>query len=914
MFVILALATIIVAYFIIKHQKDKPKPEQIETIKKAEPQPAEEALPKVSTEAAEPARVLGESERKIIDDLYRFSSYKESASNKNRIEALSQQAVELGLTQQAEEAKQEGLLVRQIMERIKSSKHIQGEEGENSYLKELDGLPARVKRTVVQNLKNDALHNYYLQFSWNGETAENSQAAYKLLRDAKDFGATNKATKGHREAGIQAYELVQKLEKILRRSGIGAGSDWVEAKKKELGSSYLSKKVIGSLSFKLRDYENWQKNQANRYANRTEEATSVKRVYVNNNVHPNSLRHLKPSQKWSVYIDETGTKFDVEDEALSPTNKQLGRLVAVAVPKYAELPPLESQRHGSEDTAEEVDAIVQTLVNKPVGIFGFGVTDAATNTHDWFGHIYTLMRWVLLQLPHDGEPCEVEFVIEQNQSHLEAQPLDSIIALLKGEVLALDSQKYEKMMLSAYFMDKSHPYNGYPDAVAFTWGSPSFQSRMRLRNTNWLGHCLLRPNDRGMERLYLALTHKRDLSAAEWYLLCTAASEETNNSLLSEALAQLGQKAQSHPQLWKVYLDEVKQRLRLKDYRLEEVGHALAWLEEYAPAGEKLSGLYELTLQTARLAHDNHKGHVHSDKLQELWGIMETLVDEAPAEVCEALLRCAISATNAFEFRAFEAKVKAWAEQPIAIPGLLNHGKLLSTLGQLSAFQGQNKQALEYFDNALTAFERLSDPIQAKREMQQTQVYRYVAMMDAEGAKPSDVLKAFTKLMGQEETEEISRNLAQSGQTERFLHHVWLRTLVLFPKHTAKERKAYLDAFKQWQYGEDHPWPLIEAYRGWLNLLDSRERHAKNRLANAIAHAEDGTGPTLQWMAEVLRSLGQGLGVKDLPQPSADKRSRLAELLPAAPHEALAAFASLESPTHEALLEGLKQCLPFNFH
>ena len=54
-------------------------------------------------------------------------------------------------------------------------------------------------------------------------------------------------------------------------------------------------------------------------------------------------------------------------------------------------------------------------------------------------------------------------------------------------------------------MAKAHALNGYVDAIAFTWGSQLAASQDRLKKTGWLGHCLLRPTDRALERLYLAL-------------------------------------------------------------------------------------------------------------------------------------------------------------------------------------------------------------------------------------------------------------------------------------------------------------------------------------------------------------------------------------------------------------------------
>lgn len=51
-------------------------------------------------------------------------------------------------------------------------------------------------------------------------------------------------------------------------------------------------------------------------------------------------------------------------------------------------------------------------------------------------------------------------------------------------------------------------------------------------------------------------------------------------------------------------------------------------------------------------------------------------------------------------------------------------------MGQLLAFQGQHQSALEFFDQALHTFERLSDPAQKRRNIEQTNLYRAVVMQD----------------------------------------------------------------------------------------------------------------------------------------------------------------------------------------
>lgn len=66
-------------------------------------------------------------------------------------------------------------------------------------------------------------------------------------------------------------------------------------------------------------------------------------------------------------------------------------------------------------------------------------------------------------------------------------------------------------------------------------------------------------------------------------------------------------------------------------------------------------------------------------------------------------------------------------------------------------------------------------------------------------------------------------------------------------------------------------------------------------------------------MAEVLRTLGQGLGIEGVA-PSEAERARLTGLLSQAPHAALAKWAAVGRLSRADAKLFLNECLPFNFH
>ena len=146
--------------------------------------------------------------------------------------------------------------------------------------------------------------------------------------------------------------------------------------------------------------------------------------------------------------------------------------------------------------------------------------------------------------------------------------------------------------------------------------------------------------------------------------------------------------------------------------------------------------------------------------------------------------------------------------------------------------------------------------------------------------------------------------------------------MIYMPEPLAGARQAYCQLQSQWQMGQDHPWPLIAAYRGWLLLDAGQHAAASEHFQLAIETCADAHhGPTLAWMAEVLRTLVQALGVQlSMHAPSGANRQALQQQLPHAAHEALAKFAAQTATAQGQIIERtrvlqhLAACLPFSFH
>jgi hypothetical protein len=723
-----------------------------------------------------------------------------------------------------------------------------------------------------------------------------------------------------RAKGRLAFKVTPELLQVFDADGEDAAQKWlVEAKKSRL----YDYNIIRTFEIALKKKIERKENLHNRFSQPWEQ-TKVSTTFIDNQ-HPNCLRALQPADNWTIYIDETGSEFNPTIEV--PTNPgQIGRVVALAIPEGVELADC-GRFHASERTFAEVDAVLQRVLDAPVGILGFSVLDNTARHRYWIGHVLHLVRWTLLQLPvpTDGRRIRVRILIEQRDSYKPETDLKLLAQTLVSELGTIDPQRFAGLSLEMCFMDKNHPMNGYVDVVAFTWGASSKSSIDRLRKSQLLGHCFISANERSLHHLFLALTRDGPLASADWYALC-AATDGQKGSFLHRELERLGKTMASFPRQWELYLAEVQMRLTSKQYSLAELGSAIAWLQKYADQSQIIPGTLRLQLDSSDLTLANHRGQIQSKLLFSCLEWVKKLEDEAPQLVVEALLRMASTMTNNFQFNALEKEFEAWLAKPVAVATLLNYGKLQSTRGQMHAFSRNPIEAVACFEAAAASFARLSDPLQVTRETHQTGIYEMIARMDAmpfdargseQQNKIAIVLDAIRKLLRNDEPEVISRRLSASDQANRFEHHLWVRAMARFPRELAGARAAYLDNREKWKNGSDHPWPLILAYRAWLLKDAGDTSEARSQIDAAVAACLlDDHGVTLKWMALVLETLAQAIGVP-LGGSNEAAVAELRKSLQHAPWQGLAEFtadATQGGMPSARIWAHLDRCLPFNFH
>lgn len=631
--------------------------------------------------------------------------------------------------------------------------------------------------------------------------------------------------------------------------------------------------------------------------------------------HPNSILNLKPSKKWIVVSDETGTNFG--NDAFAAPGKA-GRYAFVLIPESARLPELNPGWHAVDKDLKSVLNVAENLYRSGCGILGVPVRGLFPNNRQlWYACIEVLLDLTVRLLPIDGE-TRVELNVEQrgaataDQNELLQKTVDDVMYRLA----LVNPERAKQIHLTARFIGKrDSPWNGYADVVAYSWGCGKSMQKA-FAPFGWVGPCLIAEDDKVADafRRCLDLVHRGGvLPVADWNLLVTNREASAVGSLTGALLRTCGEEARKDASLWRGYLDYVLSHLDSKAIRMSFLVPQLMWLKEYEPDSESLPPRLRLLWLTAQLAVSNHRGGTQfglEEHAQEFAELMRSLKDEDAPLTCFAALHLAVELTDAFRFEEARALLQPWEREPVAVPGLRYYAQVLSSLGQHEAFLGNNDKALDYFDRAFAAFGRLSEGQQ--REIDHTLAYAVIAAMDANSPRLPLLMAAY--LYGGAYTVEgmvdMANQFAAVGEDEpdsKYAHAILLRYLVTLPEDDPV-RRAYLAKMSEWKWCEDgHPWELIAFYRAMLCAdKSSRIRH----LRQAYALADQG-GPTLQIISTVILGALLAEGEADAAA-YAEKFEAVIAQLPALGDSRIAALREQAANPQPGLLLATK-VLPFNF-
>lgn len=628
------------------------------------------------------------------------------------------------------------------------------------------------------------------------------------------------------------------------------------------------------------------------------------------------IQVLKPSTKWVLFVDESGTSFDRDQYADSPVEDlpvekgwEMGRFVGILTPSLTPLDPLNSKTHFTDLNIEQRDRIVQHLLDKPVGVFGITVDDLPeTRGNRWVDGVANIVGWVLRMLPVDG-PTEIQVLVEQRNPYA-ARDSDwrAVTRVLLGNLTETHPQRYDKIKLSIEIVEKDgSPHLAYADAIAHTWGSPAMDADARLKQSGLLGTCLHQGDGRQLMKNWDVLQRGSRLEGDEWRDLLHDPDAGDPLSVAGILLDQVSESCREDPALWERYFEVTQKYLDSKEVELRKLGKEVAWLAKCKPENSPIPLHLELAWRTAELEEKNHRGCIDEQTVVRLEELGDALYSEKAWLVCQADLDRAVLATNCFQFEEAGKAISRWEGKDLEIPGRLHWGRVQSTLGQHAAFKGDFDQAEEYFAQAINAFDGMVDPKKARGEISQTATYRAIATMDRPDSDKETIRQHVSAVVSLN-CDEV-REMAGSAKAKcKYPHHLLLRYLV---NHgDPEERDAYLGERDLWQASSGHPWPLIQAYRGIL--LRSRDSdEAANLMVEAYELAmEPGQGPTVHLIGYTIGAIAMAWG----SDPLFEKQEllNLIEILPGAEDRINRLHTALEQPVEPP--EGLLgEILPFNF-
>lgn len=752
---------------------------------------------------------------------------------------------------------------------------------------------------------HDQLFKAYIFNSAHTDKAEQLAAhliedfSYRVGGDPSIMEALDKTQRQGRHACTLSNSLISKI-----RSGEPADAlqEWVNTQ-----AQSQSKRIATHLRITLDKQLAYRQNKQQQGKANQSFNLSLPYTKVSNGTHPQSLRGLQPAQEWDLYIDETGTNFGVDASELNESDRQLGRIIALALPAGHGLQPLDKPVHAVDLPYLELESLLKSITSSKLGVLGATLKKDLAG-YNWISAVHQLMRWAMLMLPvSDRFPnTRVRIHIEGRSPYHNDQQLRALQETLENELKTLLPERFATLNLSLHIMGKEHPYNGYVDAIANCWGSTDKVKRQMLARTAWRGHCLLQTSDLARtEDIYRSISSGEQVSAFHWYELSKASLDEPQHSMLHDMLQQLGERSRTNHSYWQECLAEVHRRTQQKNYSPACLEAALTWLQHWAPEHQQLPKNLQLELLSLQLASGNHQGATHVQQVAQLLPLINALTEESPQQACQAVLRIAIRSSHLYDFNGTTPLLQQWLNYPVAVPGLLNHAKLHSSMGQLYAFQGQHQQALDSFAQALASFERLSDQQAALADLVQTRTYRAIVLIDMQHAdavsETQQLIQQATGKTGSKAIEYLSR----SGSNLRFQHYLLLRLLVSRPE-LSDLRQNYLSTQEEWSLEDSHPWHLISAYRAWLlqdaGQLQAAAQHMQTAIDGCFANGH----PMLSWMGHCLQALATSLNLKT--QLEADVQPPAAQY----PADLLPQLASARE--HASRLLYLQQLLPFNFH
>lgn len=718
-----------------------------------------------------------------------------------------------------------------------------------------------------------------------------------IYKTGTKYGAVSpQANQAILEIKQRRPDLIRRAEEQLKKGDI-ARKKWQESSQREKIGKPLSE-------VKPRPYQPQAPHPP---------ATAPRRLILpansNPNLHPQDIRGLQPSPRWTLLIDETGSIFDDSADELTQQDHQLGRIIGLLLPEQHGLASLPVGWHAVDKGIAEIDRVIQAILNAPVGVLGITVQQLpSAPTERWAFGVLQLIEWVLRLLPLNG-PTKLAVQIEQRAEFSKGMEWLSVANVLLLRLAQTDPKRasHIRSCRIQVIAKEGSSFNGYADALAFIWGSPARHSRECLKRTGLEGSCFLAGDAAAISHAWEWLDRGITLEGADWTTLLAQPEADQSSSLVATLLERLGQASQNDAALWQRYLSYAFGSLDSKRIDLRALGRQVEWLERWSPPGHALPPPLRLLWLTAKLARANHLGRPEQPWIGEMRTLGDQLLEENAHLVCRAELNLAVNATNCYDFDLASRLLDRWRGLPKAVPGLRFWAQVQSSLGQHAAFRGDHAAAVALFDQALAAFAELSNIEEGQREARQTQTYRAIALMDDPNRTDAEVRAAVEIVTGLL-PDAVTRLAVSVADVDKYAHHLLLRWLAYRPDATL--RIAYLAQQAHWRAEEGHPWPLIQFYRAVLLQPDDLTAAWELALDGFRRATEREQGPLVTLIGACCRAGAAAWG-----KPWEDAETVLASVetaLPLARKRVAVMRQFLAAPTEPLTL--LRTVLPFNFH
>lgn len=463
-------------------------------------------------------------------------------------------------------------------------------------------------------------------------------------------------------------------------------------------------------------------------------------------------------------------------------------------------------------------------------------------------------------------------------------------------------------LCSAKWQDKDYGYIPYADILAY-----SVQDSEKSRElAEWL-HPERLPGYVAFDSDLVNLLDKVEKTDSGIELLDLAARATTQHiaSRLADDLRPL---LQRRPEFKSHIISELDRRYRAKDRDLRSLRRQLAVCNRLVGELPPDAPLATKLLWTAiELQEANHAGNGAKAEsiLPGYAGLSERGLQNGLSDlVAHCELNIAVGYADRFLFDdAFDAVEGLDTSR---FPGLRDRGKILSSAGQYRSMLGFHAEAEEAFVEALKCFADMeSTPAEKAGEIDQTAVYRAINALDGDLPNSQDLV---TAVLG--DLNSAAARFAPSHE-KPYHHQLFLRSIWTMDGCN-RARKCYADKRPAWIRGYDHPWELIEMYRGLLLASAPKMgaiQHASNCFNRAIEIATGAPhGDTLHLIAGMIACVASCcFKGETYPRKTVELLNGLPDRLPAAKSRIEHLLEIAHNPAPDMIPVAMAQ-LPFNYH